>query len=284
MPNLFIVGAQKSGTTSLHNYLSEHPEIYMSKVKEPSYFSKFPGSIQIGEDITEEEYYRLFKDVKNEKIIGEGSVSYLYDPSSAKAIYDVNPNAKIIILLRDPVDRTFSHFLKPDNKMTFEQKINKDFKNIDEENPNYENIVNWGLYPKQVKRYLDIFHDQVKIIIFEEFFSDPTTKIKEILEFLGLEPKVHDFSLEIHKKSYKPRNQFFQKIISNKLMKKAGNKVLPINIRQSTYAFLRGDDSQKNEISKKDEKILIEFYKDSVSSMEKILKRKLPWKSSINHS
>lgn len=280
-PNLFIVGAQKSGTTSLHNYLNEHPEIFMSKVKEPTFFSKFPGSPQIGKNISEEQYYELFKEVTDEKIVGESSVSYLFDITSAKSIFEANSQAKIIILLRDPVDRTFSHFLKPDNKMDFHQKILQDIGKIDLENQNYENIVSWSLYSNQVKRFLDIFGKQTKIIIFEEFFLDTRQQMKDIIKFLGLGNNVHEFSEEIYKKSYKPRNIIFQKIIKNVIVKKIGKKTLPSNFRDLVYAFLRGNDSKKNEITKEDEQILIDFFREDVSKLEKLLGRKLPWKSSV---
>ena len=137
IPNFFIVGAAKSGSTALQEMLSKHPNIYMSPVKEPHYFSndikkndfttlnkkfrkqriKFDsdGSVVPRHQLyidNEEDYLRLFKDsCENHKSLGEASVSYLYSKNAAKNIYQFNSNSKIIIILRNPIDRAFSHFL-----------------------------------------------------------------------------------------------------------------------------------------------------------------------------
>ena len=113
---IFIVGAPKAGTTSLHYYLNEHPEILMSSVKEPDFFLEkeiddiglYYGTTRIE---TSDKYHNLFSDKKDEEIFGESSVSYLYYPEVPKRIKEYNTEAKIIIMLRNPVDRAFSHYL-----------------------------------------------------------------------------------------------------------------------------------------------------------------------------
>ena len=105
-PNLFVVGAARSGTTSLWQCLKRHPMIFMPEdeiCKEPAYFS-----IK-GRDLGYERYIDVFQSAKkNHKYIGEASTAYLTDPTSSKQIYEFNPNAKIIILLRNPIDRAYS--------------------------------------------------------------------------------------------------------------------------------------------------------------------------------
>jgi len=111
LPNFFIVGASKSGTTSLYLYLDKVSGIYMSRVKEPHYFHRSSFKL-IARSITDKaEYQKLFKSATKEKAIGEASTSYLQDPESASLIHDQVPNAKIIIILRDPCQRAFSGFL-----------------------------------------------------------------------------------------------------------------------------------------------------------------------------
>jgi len=137
LPNFFIVGAAKAGTTSLYNYLKQHPDIYMSPIKEPNYFAKDIDINLFRKDykktalidtqkyfskpkleelhlafITElEDYIKLFQKVSNEKVIGETSVSYLYSKVAAKEIKKLVPDAKIVIILRDPIERAYSHYL-----------------------------------------------------------------------------------------------------------------------------------------------------------------------------
>src|SRR4051794_4060836 len=113
MPNFFIVGTPKAGTTSLYHYLEEHHDIYMAPIKETNFFSyheiKSQGLFYNEEHISSlNQYQEQFKSVKNEKAVGEASVSYLYYPSVPLKIKEFNPKAKIIIVLRNPIDRGFS--------------------------------------------------------------------------------------------------------------------------------------------------------------------------------
>ena len=119
-PNFFIIGAPRSGTTSLYEYLKQVPEIYLSPIKEPYYFCR----ILVTDDHflkplrDETKYFQLFDNVKNEKIVGEGTTHYLADPEAARLIHEISPSAKILISLRDPVEREFSHFLMEKERYT----------------------------------------------------------------------------------------------------------------------------------------------------------------------
>lgn len=130
--NLFLVGAMKAGTTSFMELLGQHPKIYISPIKEPhffvkslpeqlyapsaffsieSYFKKhFPKHLHIGHVTQSSDYKKLFSLAKEEEYLLEGSTMYLHAPEVASKISDYNPNAKIIILLRDPLERAFSHY------------------------------------------------------------------------------------------------------------------------------------------------------------------------------
>ena len=111
-PNLFIVGAAKAGSTSLYNYLKNIPGIYMSPIKEPNFFAEMTHNNPVWSTIDDKEkYLRLFHKVRDEKIIGEASVSYLHDLNAPRRIHQRVPDSRIIICLRDPVERGFSHYL-----------------------------------------------------------------------------------------------------------------------------------------------------------------------------
>ena len=112
-PNFFIVGAPKAGTHSLYEYLNQHPKVFMSPRKEPYFFCPImvPDGDKNSNPIRDEkEYLKLFEEAKNETMLGEATASYLGDPKSAELIHEKIPNARIIIIIRDPVDRAFSSY------------------------------------------------------------------------------------------------------------------------------------------------------------------------------
>jgi hypothetical protein len=113
-PNLFIVGAAKAGTTSLYHYLAQHPDIYMAPVKEPHFFSRIHPAPELEAFFPhvsdEADYLSLFANAHAETVRGEASTSYLSHPDVADAIWQKRPEAKIVIMLRDPVERAYSNY------------------------------------------------------------------------------------------------------------------------------------------------------------------------------
>jgi hypothetical protein len=111
-PNFFVVGGQRAGTTSLYEYLRRIPEVYMSAVKEPYYFApNFPSNPYIRRIAARDEYLSLFRNTRGERLIGEASPLYLWDVESPVLIHKVVPDARIIMILRDPIERAFSSYL-----------------------------------------------------------------------------------------------------------------------------------------------------------------------------
>jgi len=287
-PNFFIVGAYKSGTTSLYEYLNEMPEIYMSPVKEPNFFSSktVPHNFFLKPIRVKQEYLTLFKNVKNEKIIGEASPSYLADPDAPNLIHQVSPQARIIIILRDPVDRLYSHYLMHIRdgrlKLSLHEVIQKWFSNdIDYCQAHVDLSI--GLFYKQVSRYLDIFGpSQVKIIIFEEFKNNPEKTLKDILEFLGLKNKINNFSTETYNPYFVDRGVIAQRIRTSSTLEKIIKKTIPQTKRLAIRKKFFIKKGEKPKIFPKDKDELIKFYGDDVKKLEGLLGRKLPWKNFHN--
>jgi Sulfotransferase domain len=211
VPNFFIVGAAKSGTTSLLQYLRQHPEIYMPAdiaLKEPSYYCDTYGVEGY------EAYLSLFfKAVTTERRVGEASTPYLTSPESARKIYDDVPDARIIILLRNPVDRAYSlwkwmHAYGYETIGSFEEALKAEFysrkDNLDFIRKFQKGSATYywdflyfhsGLYFDQVKRYCNLFSKkQLAVIIFEEFIEKPLQFVHELYEFLDVDA---DFDPEI---------------------------------------------------------------------------------------
>lgn len=170
--NFFIAGAPKSGTTSLYEYLCQHKEIEMCSIKEPDFFSCTAlkkEQTYYGNDPIQnlEKYNKLFSN-KKDLLRGEASVSYLFYDDVAKKIKKYNEKAKIIIILRNPVDRAFSHYLM-DYRLglvseNFEDIINK---RINHKNAllYYQQYVSVGEYYNQVERYINVFGPEKLLII-----------------------------------------------------------------------------------------------------------------------
>ena len=284
-PNFLIVGAQKSGTTSLFHYLRRHPKIFLSPIKEPAYFSKYRGSVPFkNKKPTKEQYLELFQNVKDESAIGEVSTPYLFDQDSATNIYKTIPNAKIIIILRDPTERAYSRYL--DNRWNsdispFGEEIRKELSTYNNEYPDpQDNLLYYGLYYEKVKRYLDTFGEKnVKILIYEEIFpNNIKQKVEEILEFLGI-TELHDFEETHYFGYYTPRGE---KFLTNALVKKIAYTFVPENLRAFAYKKIRNKDHVKPEMDMDDRKFLNEFYLDDVLKLQQLLRRSLPW-SILDH-
>ena len=108
-PTFFIVGAPKSGTTLLYNYLKQHPKVFLPSRKEPHFFSQSYHNFRLAPPVsTKDAYLEIFKNTENFKAIGEASTNYLSDPETAYLIKNQLPNSKIIISIRNPIDRSFS--------------------------------------------------------------------------------------------------------------------------------------------------------------------------------
>lgn len=229
LPNFLIVGAAKSGTSSLDKYLSQHPDIYIPPKKEAHYFSapslppKFQGPGDEGmNDYTirdKQSYERLFDNVRSERAVGESSVFYLYYPGTAERIYAGIPNAKIIVLLRNPVDRAFSaymHLVRDEREhLSFEESLQQEEQRLSLDYEPMWLYKNLGLYSQQVARYFDVFgRAQVKVILFEEFIRNPQTVVTDVLNFLGVDPSEPiDTSIQ-YNESGQPKSRWLYNFIS----------------------------------------------------------------------
>jgi hypothetical protein len=202
LPNLFVVGAPKCGTTALHVYLKAHDDVFMTDWKEPHYFSKDLHTIN-GRSMREEDYFALFAAADAEKWVGESSPSYLLSKSAAAALKRFSPDARIIVMLRDPVEVMYAFHatqlqMGVESVGDFEEALG-----LEEARRNGEQLpaVRSGLlenlfyrevvrFTDQVKRYFDAFgRDRVHVIIYDDLKRDTAVTFEAVLRFLGLLPQ-----------------------------------------------------------------------------------------------
>jgi Sulfotransferase domain len=197
LPNFLIVGAARSGTTTLYSHLKDHPDVYLpaNKRPEPHFFLK-TAEFTRGLAYYEERY---FSACRNQKAVGEASTSYLFGPDVPKRIRGSLPDVKLVCILRDPVERAFSsywHTVKSGlETLPFEEAILRETVRKDEiAGTALDEIAPFayaerGLYHRQLSRWLSEFpRSQMKIVIFDDFVADPIGILREIAGFLEVSP------------------------------------------------------------------------------------------------
>ena len=204
LPNFLVVGAQKAGTTALYNYLRQHPEIYMSSVKEPHFFA-FEGEELNFQGPRDQEilsrmvvsdsksYQALFEGVSTETAIGEASAMYLYDPKAPYRIEHHVPEARLFAVLRNPVDRAYSAFLHMirdgrEPLTDFARALEAEQERIQNNWGPIWHYKNMGFYHKQLSRYYEVFgREQIRVYLYEDLNDDPLDVLRDMYAFLGVE-------------------------------------------------------------------------------------------------
>jgi hypothetical protein len=308
LPNFFIVGAPKAGTTSLYHYLDQHPQIYMSPIKEPNYFAAEirPENAgdelqpQVAEDLRElqkylqgpmrekrfgglvsqwDDYLRLFRSVKTEKAIGEASVCYLWSKTAAANIHSSIPGAKIIMILRNPAEVAFSLYLQS----VTSGRVRGSFRKMlqDSRVCNKEKfsllypLLELGLYYEQVNRFLELFpSESVLILWYEQYQRQQLETLTDIFRFLNVDTT---FVPDTSRRYLEPRIPRFTAI--SHLLKKhgtwqRGQDSNPDVLRSFwRHLFFRRRGSVT--MDTKDREWLYEYYGEDVRKLSSLLERDL---------
>jgi hypothetical protein len=250
MPNFLIIGAAKAGTSSIHSYLSQHPQIYMSPIKEPMFFAyenelppKFRGMDEdnpvskraiirrrtyrpVSYPITRlSDYQKLFAKAYQKNAIGESTPLYLYSERAAERIQHHIPHARIIAVLRNPVERAYSHYSQ------FRKNGYEDIEDFGQalEMEHTRILRNWspgwfykqrGLYHQQLKRYFDRFDkNQLRVYLYDNFSADPMGILRDIFRFLDVAPTFKpDLSMKLNVSSgivHGPKHETLDRFLNN---------------------------------------------------------------------
>lgn len=295
LPNFLIVGAAKAGTTSLYYYLKQHPEVYMSPVKEPRFitaqFLKFPLR-GIKDDKRENniiksftEYKKLFENINNEKALGEASADNLYFYEDAiKYIKDYLGNIKIIIILRNPIERTFSSYqmlVKSIREyLPFEEALK-----AEDQRKNMNWAYAWhyksvSLYYNQVRAYLENFK-QVKVYLYDDLVNDTLGLIKDIFRFLEVDTSfVPDINTK-HNVGGIPKNKFVFKIffVKSRKYRKSIKKILKIFFpEEKVLKFLerlKSKSLEKQQMKPETREYLKNLFREDILKLQTIINRDL---------
>jgi hypothetical protein len=196
LPNFFIIGAAKSGTTSLYHYLNQHPQIYMSPRKEPHFFAYWndPTCHRTWIVRSYDAYEQIFSEVTDEIAVGEASTTNLYMPRSAANIRRFIPEARLIAILRNPADRAYSqycHRLRNGNEpiQDFRAALADEERRITENWLHPWHYKQFGFYARQLTRYYELFpSEQIRVYLYEDLQADPLALLQDVFGFLGVDP------------------------------------------------------------------------------------------------
>jgi hypothetical protein len=204
-PNFFIVGAAKAGTSTLAEYISKHPDVFMSRFKEPAYFlgpppanhvsRRFRGPIHSDKYRTSlAEYLRLFDEVRHETIVGEASVNYSqlpHFPGVAERIHQFNPDSRFVYLLRDPIERAISHYwfnVQNEDEM-------RDIETALIDDPYYTDV---NYYRMQLEPYLQLFGmERIYVMTAEALSSNPLGEVQMLFRWLGIDDSIAPDNIDL---------------------------------------------------------------------------------------
>jgi hypothetical protein len=289
LPTFLIIGAAKAGTTTLYRYCQRHPEVFASSVKEPRFFA-FEGE-EFGADnpvhaqtVTDwENYQALFQNVGDEIAIGEASPSYLSrSEKAAPRIKHYLPDARIVAILRNPVDRAYSHFLYAVQKgleppdATFDEALFHPTVSVGNWVRNRP-YIHMGYYGRQLSEYFALFpKDQIRVFLFEDLIADESKLAKDFFGFIGVDSSFDPVVGVKTAKSGLPRNRAIHNILNRpNPIKGLFRPFLSKKLRLRLTSSLNDYNLVKPSISPTARNHLVELYREDILRLQELLDRDL---------
>lgn len=280
-PNLFLVGAAKAGTTTLHALLDGHPDIYMSTVKEPHFFSDAREAPNIAPIRDEDTYRSLFAPGRAASYRGESSPSYLWDAEAATRIARWTPDAAIVVSLRDPVDRAYSHYLMDVREglqtAPFDVALRDDAARPEKGWGVSHLYFELGMYAAQADRYLTTFgRDRVHVLFFEDLIRDADAVTASLFRFLRI-PDAPTSKLAARNVYERPRGRLGRAAMRARALRSAARRYLPRRARSALRGALLARGAAKPPLDPDLEAHLVHRYAADVADLEGVLGRPVPW-------
>jgi len=292
-PNLFIVGAQKAGTSALAGWLSQHPQVYMSFPKEPGflafgetgyalndgYGNPAPASSYVVRD--HNSYLALFAGAQAQhRVIGEASTWYLNIPGMARKLRDYNPSARIIIILRNPVERAYSAWCHARGDRLEPCDSFADALALEQRRGEVEFLLRYrrmGLYADALEEYLDIIGPTKLLVLFyEDMRGDARVFWGQVCEFLQMDASIEPAFNYRYNRAGNPRSRMLQRLLRSHRVKQTVRRLLPHRVSLSIKnrlddANLRGFPPMDNTV--RDE--LRDYYRDDIRRLAELTDRNL---------
>ncbi len=301
MPNFLMIGAAKSGTTTLYEYLKSHPQVYMSDPKEPYFFAMEDKEINFHgpgdnayahrEIINKlEEYKALFEGVQDEIAIGEASAFYLYSKQAADKIKHYIPNVKLIAVLRNPVDRAYSsykHMMRDmrEEVSSFESALSAEARRIQEGWYPIWHYTQAGFYYDNLRYYYDLFPaENIRVYLNEDLRKDPSGVAASLFEFLGVDSHYHLEAEENYNVSYIPELKALQSVRKfllsrDSTIKNVFKPFLPEAFRQrmvqGVTSYIEKVNVKRTPMAAETRQELVELFASDIEKLETLINRDL---------
>ncbi len=292
MPNFLIIGAEKSGTTSLYHYLRQHPDIFMCRSKELYFFAyegerpdhRGPGDLTFDRNIVTrlEDYLAHFDSVANEKAIGEACPQYLYVPKAAERIRHHLPDARLVVVLRNPADRAYSIYMHlvrmgRETAANFAEALEREDARLRARWGPARGYRTNGFYSEQIARYDRLFgRSRLRIYLFEDLRDDPVFLVQDICRFLGVDDRfVPDVSLRFNVTGITRSRALRNFIRGPNLVKDLYRRLLPQGVRQRVTTTVETFNVRKVPFPPDVRADLVAGYREDIRKLEVRLGRDL---------
>ncbi len=291
LPNFLIIGAAKAGTSSLYYYLKQHPQIYMSPLKEPKFFAfegddlNFQGpannNIKKFSVNSLEKYQQLFTGVTEETAIGEASPIYFEHPKAAQRIKSYIPDVKIIAVIRHPAERAFSafsHLVREGYEtLSFEEALQKEAERINQKWIPLFYYKQIGFYYTHLKRYFELFErEQIKIYLYEELAANSIDVIQDIFDFLNVDC---NFIPDLTQKNVSgiPRSRLLYDLFTkDNIIKSYLKPFFGRKLRRKLYHTVTNKTLKpKQKLALETRSNLIEMYRKDIINLQDLIQRDL---------
>lgn len=286
-PEFFLVGAPKSGTTSLVSYLRQHPAVFIP-VKETQFFSDFPVTARYRVNGLEA-FGAIYERCPDGAVAGDASTWHLPSVHAARRIHAFNPAARIAMILRNPVDRAYSHYwhkrrVRADQDqearcetLSFEQALEAEERRIEAGWGVGFRYVATGQYADQVRRYLETFpRNRVKMYVFEDFVRDADALCRDLFRFLELDPGQRVRSDEVFNRGLTYRSRLFATLLGGSFPGRARVKrALPARMLRMARPLKRFNAVRPPAMAPATRAWLVERFRPDVERLESILDRDL---------
>jgi hypothetical protein len=300
-PNFFIAGAARSGTTSLARYLEEHPQVFMSPIKEPGYFARDiipnfgfsnwnrnqrglarylngPMNKPRGGCVLDwGSYLKLFRNISNEVAVGEASTAYLISPEAPADIRAAIPHARIILMLRSHAERAFSTY----RMLCRNGRLRASFSDVLRSEGSGD-LAKWRRLILEtrriapgVERFLGTFpRDQIRWYFYEEFSSDPLTVMRSVYEFLGVDSSFKPDVKRRHNEGVLPRVPLAHRLAHATGFSEFAGSMVPRRIRPVFRRILFHTNAHQN-LTSEDRAILVDYFRDDIEKLSRLVERDL---------
>lgn len=298
MPDFLIIGAGKSGTTSLDYYLQSHPEVYMCPVKEPNFFA-LEGEAMVDEKDDPERLYHypwsvtaldkyqaLFEEAPAGAIKGDVSPMYMYGTKAPANIKRYIPDVKLIAILRQPAERLYSRYLHLAREDALPTSGFSDCLDRSSIWWRRNDLVQEGFYYTHLSRYFEMFPaEQIKVFLYDDIREDLQKSMHDLFDFLGVDQDVElDYSIQLNQSGF-IKSKWKDKLIGQRsivkyIMEKTApalyNKLRNSNLLKKKIQNLRGKNLEKPGIEPRVyNKLTTEVYGEEIKNLQQLLQRDL---------